>query len=106
MTKIVLANTRVIILANGCAIMPFAHGERHLAIILAMVMGKPHDDLFGHVCIYRRPRCANMMIILVTISDRQSSSIQTLVCPRRLICVWYDSGSDDTDPTLRGELRK
>jgi hypothetical protein len=25
---------------------------------------------------------------------------------RKLNCVWYDSVLDDTDPTLRGELRK
>jgi hypothetical protein len=43
-----------IILANGRPIMSYAHGERLLSIILAMVMGKPHDDTFGHVCIYRR----------------------------------------------------
>jgi hypothetical protein len=42
------------ILANGRAIMSFAHGERHLAIRSAIMMGKCHNDLFGHVCIYRR----------------------------------------------------
>jgi hypothetical protein len=42
-----------IILANGRAFMSFAHGEHHLAIIFAMVMGNPHDDIFGRVCIYR-----------------------------------------------------
>jgi hypothetical protein len=34
----------------------FAHGEHLLSIILAMVMGKPHDDIFGHICIYRRSK--------------------------------------------------
>jgi hypothetical protein len=34
--------------------MSFAHGERHLAITSAIMMGKRHDDLFGHICIYRR----------------------------------------------------
>jgi hypothetical protein len=43
-----------IILANGHPIMSYAHGERLLSIILAMVMGKPHDDIFGHICIYRQ----------------------------------------------------
>jgi hypothetical protein len=43
-----------IILANVCAFMFFAHGERQLSNSFAMVMGKPHDDIFGHVCIYRR----------------------------------------------------
>jgi hypothetical protein len=34
--------------------MSFAHGERHLAISSSIMMGKRHDDLFGHICIYRR----------------------------------------------------
>jgi hypothetical protein len=34
--------------------MSFAHGERHLAITSAIMMGKRHDNLFGHICIYRR----------------------------------------------------
>jgi hypothetical protein len=34
--------------------MSFAHGERHLAISSAIMMGKSHDNLFGHICIYRR----------------------------------------------------
>jgi hypothetical protein len=41
------------ILANGHAIMSFAHGERHLAISSAIMMGKRHDNLFGHIFIYR-----------------------------------------------------
>jgi hypothetical protein len=43
-----------IILANGRAFMFFAHGECQLSISFAMVMGKPHDDIFGYICIYRR----------------------------------------------------
>jgi hypothetical protein len=48
MRKIVLANNGAIILANGRAIMTCVPN------ILAMVMGKPHDGLFGRVFIYRR----------------------------------------------------
>jgi hypothetical protein len=44
--------------------MSFAHGERHLAISSAMAMGKRHDDLFGHVCIYRRILWYHRKIIL------------------------------------------
>jgi hypothetical protein len=41
-------------LANGHVIMSFAQGEHHLAISSAIMMGKRHDDLFGHICIYRQ----------------------------------------------------
>jgi hypothetical protein len=33
--------------------MSFAHGERHLANSSAIMMGECHEDLFGHICIYR-----------------------------------------------------
>jgi hypothetical protein len=30
----------------------YAYGERQLSISFEMVMGKPHDDIFGHPCLY------------------------------------------------------
>jgi hypothetical protein len=53
--------------------MSYAHGERLLSIILAMVMGKPHDDIFGHICIYRRfALLALLFPSLIEFRDRQA----------------------------------
>jgi hypothetical protein len=71
-------------LANGRGIMSFAHGERHLAITSAIMMGKRHDNLFGHICIYRR--------------TRKHRRIITTKKGWKLVCILWKDGTTSWEP--------